>query len=316
MSSAEFETETIVTARTRAAQAVDLFDLAAADGSALPGWEPGAHIDVLLPDGDARQYSLVAGAGPGTWRIAVLREQEGKGGSVYFHNSLVVGKGVRVRGPRNHFAFRPRAGMSYLFLAAGIGITPITSMLASAESAGVDYRLHYSGRSRATMALAGELAEAHPGRVDIHVSDEDTRVDLEALVATLEPDTIIYCCGPAHFIEAVEAVAGRHPLHVERFEAKTLTPPVWDGDFEVVLELSGVTVTVPPERSILEVAEEAGAFVLSSCKEGTCGTCETPVLEGEVDHRDSILSPSEQARNDTMFICVSRASCPRLVLEL
>ena len=184
-------------------------------------------------------------------------------------------------------------------------------MVAAAREAGVAYSLHYSGRSRSAMALLDTFPEAVA-----HISDEGSRVDLASLVASLDPATAIYCCGPARFIEAVEAAAGEHPLHVERFEAKALAAPVFEGDFEVELALSGETITVPPDRSILEVVEDAGVFVLSSCREGTCGTCETPVLEGEVDHRDSILTPVEQQENTMMYICVSRAACPRLVLEL
>ena len=303
----------VVQARQRAAESVDLFDLASADGSPLPDWEPGSHIDLILPADEERQYSLVAGAPAGLWRIAVLREAAGRGGSIWIHNSLAVGRTLDVRGPRNHFHFTPAS--SVLFLAAGIGITPLTGMVDAAAAAGVDYVLHYSGRSRETMALVEDLADAHPGRVVIHPSDE-ARLDLSALAATADPTAVIYCCGPTHYIEAVEQTFVGHPLHVERFEAKALTEPVFAGDFEVELLLTGVTVTVPPSRSILEVAEEAGAFVLSSCTEGTCGTCETQVIDGEVDHRDSILTPEEQARNDVMYICVSRAACPKLVLEL
>jgi ferredoxin-NADP reductase len=304
----------VVHARRRAAEAVDLFDLAAADGSPLPEWEPGSHIDLLLPADEERQYSLVAGAPPGLWRIAVLREAAGRGGSIWIHNSLAVGRELTVRGPRNHFHFST-GDAPLVFLAAGIGITPLVAMADAAAAAGVDYVLHYSGRSRETMALVEELADAHQGRVVIHPSDS-ARLDLTELAATVDPAAEVYCCGPAHYIEAVELAFAGHRLHVERFEAKALTEPVFSGEFEVELALTGVTVTVPPSRSILDVAEEAGAFVLSSCQEGTCGTCETPVLEGEVDHRDSILTPDEQARNDVMYICVSRAACPRLVLEL
>lgn len=314
-SSAERVIGVVVEARRRAAESVDLFDLAAADGSALPSWEPGAHVDLLLPAGQVRQYSLVAGAPAGRWRIAVLREGAGRGGSIWIHNSLAVGRTLEVRGPRNHFRFAAAPGTPYLFLAAGIGITPIVAMVDAAAAAGVDYVLHYSGRSRETMALVGELADAHPGRVVIHPSDS-ARLDLAALAAEADPAAVVYCCGPARYIEAVEQAFAAHRVHSERFEAKTLTGPVFAGDFEVELALTGVTITVPPSRSILEVAEEAGAFVLSSCTEGTCGTCETRVLEGEVDHRDSILTPQEQARGDVMYICVSRAACPRLVLEL
>ncbi|MBK4346328.1 oxidoreductase [Lacisediminihabitans sp. G11-30] len=297
-----------VVAVTPAAASVVLIDLEA-PGAALPAWEPGAHIDLLLAAGE-RQYSLIP-TDAGRWRIAVLRETAGRGGSAWLHDSLGVGDTVRVRGPRNHFGFAPVTGTRYLFLAAGIGITPIAAMVASARSAGVEFSVHYAGRTRGAMALLDQVPEA-----ELHVSDEGTRMDLPAIISALDPATAIYCCGPAHFIEAVEAAAGDHPLHVERFEAKELGAPVYAEAFEVELALSGETLTVPPDRSILEVVEEAGVFVLSSCHEGTCGTCETQVLEGEVEHRDSILTPSEQAENRVMYICVSRAACPRLVLEL
>ena len=311
----------VVTGRSRAADGVDLFELAAASGGTLPRWQPGAHIDVLLPNGDARQYSLcgISGAEASetdTWRIGVLREPDGRGGSVWVHDTLEVGTTVRVAGPRNHFEFSPERGTSYLFIAGGIGITPITAMMDAAAAAGVDYALHYSGRSRSTMALAAELESAHPGRVTLHASDEGDRVDLAALFAALPPFTTTFCCGPARLIEAVEAAAKGRQLKVERFEPKELGAPLLAEPFEVELAYSGLELTVPPERSILEVVEEAGVLVLSSCKEGTCGTCETRVMDGEIDHRDSILTPLEQDANDTMYICVSRSAGPKLTLEL
>lgn len=300
-----------VAARRSAADSVIVLDLVANKGGDLPAWEPGAHIDILLPRGGERQYSLLPSADPGVWRIGVLRSVDGRGGSAWLHDEVEVGRTIRARGPQNHFAFAPVAGTPYLFVAAGIGITPLLSMVSAARSTGVPFELHYSGRTRSALALLDEIPDAV-----IHLSDEGSRLDLSSLVDSLEPGTAIYCCGPAHFIEAVEAVAGDHPLHVERFEAKVLGAPVWEGDFEVELLASGETLIVPPGRSILEVVEEAGVFILSSCREGTCGTCETEVIEGSVDHRDSILTPDEQATNRVMYLCVSRAACPRLVLEL
>jgi ferredoxin-NADP reductase len=311
----ETEIDTVVVGRSRASDGVNIFELRAPDGAALPDWSPGAHADVLLPGIGERQYSLLP-APAGSWRIGVLREQAGRGGSAWLHSDLRVGAGLRVRGPRNHFVFEPPAGTRTLFLAGGVGITPLASMIEAAAAAGIDFTLHYSGRSRGSMALVHELTAAHSGRVIVHASDEGNRLDLDALFAALDPDYAVYCCGPAHYLDAVETAAAGRPLHVERFEAKTLGPPVLDEAFEVELVGTGATVTVPPERSILDLAEEAGAFVLSSCREGTCGTCETVVLEGEVDHRDSILTPEEQAENSVMYVCVSRAAGPRLVLDL
>ncbi len=312
----EAEFDTRVVAVSRVASNVVAIDLEADTGSALPAWRPGAHIDVVLSNDDVRQYSLCGPLGANRWRIGVLRETDGRGGSAWLHNRVSVGDTLRVGGPRNHFEFEPARGMNYVFIAGGIGITPIAPMLEAAASAGVDYSLHYAGRSRSTMAFLDELSDAHGRRVVVHATDEGERLDLDGLVANLRPFSVIYCCGPARLIDAVEKAAVGRQLHVERFEPKELGEPVLHESFEVELALSGITVTVPPDRSILDVVEESGVLVLSSCQEGTCGTCETPVLEGEVDHRDSILTPDEQAANDTMYICVSRAACPKLVLEL
>ena len=320
MSSHETEFDAVVVSRRPVADSIDVFELARVDGSTLPTWQAGAHLDLVLPSGDERQYSLLPPAsasvpssstGASTWRIAVLREPSGRGGSLWLHDSLTAGGTIRVRGPRNHFEFAPFPGSPVLLLAAGVGITPIASMARAAAAAGIRYAVHYSGRSRSALALVDEI-----GAATLHLSDEGTRLDVVALIGSLDPMTTIYACGPTRFIEAVEASAGGYPLHIEHFEAKPLAAPVFEGDFEVNLALSGKTLTVPPHRSILEMAEEAGVFVLSSCREGTCGTCETPVLEGEVDHRDSILTPLEQQQNAVMYICVSRAACRRLVLEL
>ena len=303
----------VVTRRTEGAEGVAVIELSS--DRPLPRWQPGAHIDVILPNGDARQYSLCGTPDSPTWRIGVLREDEGRGGSAWIHDHAVEGFVLRVAGPRNHFEFSADRGTRYLFIAGGIGITPISAMVSADAAAGVEYRLEYAGRSRSTMALV-ELEDEHPGRVSIYAADEGQRLDLPALFADLPPFTTTYCCGPARLIEAVEAAAVGRQLKVERFEPKDLGAPVLAEPFEVELAFSGLELTVPPERSILEVVEEAGVLVLSSCKEGTCGTCETRVMAGEIDHRDSILTPDEQAANDVMYICVSRSAGEKLTLEL
>jgi ferredoxin-NADP reductase len=307
--------DVVVVGRTRGAEAIELIELAAPDRT-LGRWIPGAHIDVILPDGDARQYSLCGSPSADTWTIGVLREPDGRGGSVWIHETLQIGTTVRVAGPRNHFEFTAERGTRYLFIAGGIGITPISAMVASAAQAGVEYRLEYAGRSRSTMAFASELEAAHPGRVRIHAADEHDRLDLAAVFADLPPFTTTYCCGPARLIEAVEVAAKGRQLKVERFEPKAFGSPLRAEPFEVELAFSGLELDVPPDRSILDVVEDAGVLVLSSCREGTCGTCETRVMEGSVDHRDSILTPDEQAADDVMYICVSRSAGPRLTLEL
>jgi len=305
-----------VRSRTRAAEGVMLFELER-PGGVLPNWSPGSHIDVLLPDGRERQYSLCSlPSERELWRIGVLREHDGSG---WLHDNALPGTSLRVRGPSNHFVFAPSAGRRYLFIAGGIGITPMLPMLASAAAAGNDFRLLYAGRSRSCMAFLGKLQELYGDRVEPFPSDEGRRLDLGAELDEAVPGTVVYACGPSRLMTEVEQRMASWPrgsLHLERFEAKVLGPPLWSEPFEVDLMLSGITVQVPPDRSILDAVEQAGVLALSSCRVGTCGTCEVPVVDGEVEHRDSVLSAEEQEDNRSMMICVSRAACPRITIEL
>ena len=303
--------------RQRVAEDVVTLDLAPVDGADLPAWDPGAHVDLEIAPGLERQYSLVSTTTDGHWRIAVLREAEGRGGSTAVHDSLAIGHEVVVGGPRNHFGFDPTRPA--VFVAGGIGITPVVAMIAAAEAAGTPWELHYAGRSRDRMAFAADLLAAYPERVRLAVADEGDRLDVDGLLAAPR-DAVTYCCGPRRLMDAVEHAAAHWPdgsVRVERFEAAEGVDAPGTA-FEAELALSGTTVTVPADRTLLEVVEDAGVFVLSSCREGTCGTCETPVLDGRIDHRDTVLSPAEQADDRTMMICVSRArgDCPRIVLEL
>jgi ferredoxin-NADP reductase len=310
--------ELVVAERGDAAEGVVTLVLRDPSGDPLPPWEPGAHVDLVLTAELTRQYSLCGDpADRGAWRIAVLREPDGRGGSAFVHEKLLPGATVPVRGPRNHFALVPAP--RYLFLAGGVGITPIAAMVGAAAAAGADWQLVYGGRSAATMAFAAELRAAYGERVQLRPQDEHGLLDLDALLAAPTPGTLVYCCGPTPLLDAVERrCAGWPPgtLHVERFAPKEVGAPVLAGAFEVELAQSGVTVTVPPDRSVLDALEDAGAAPLSSCREGTCGTCETAVLSGVVDHRDSLLTDDERGAHDTMFPCVSRAACPKLVLDL
>jgi ferredoxin-NADP reductase len=286
-------------------------------GEELPAWAPGAHVDVILTEDLTRQYSLCGDpADPHTYRLGVLRDPNGRGGSLHVHDRLQVGDVVRIRGPRNNFALAPSP--RYLFIAGGIGITPILVMIAAAEAAGADWRLVYGGRQRASMAFLDELAR-YGDRVTVCPQDETGLLDLDTLLGTPQAGTLVYCCGPEPLLNAVEqrcATWPRRALHVERFSAKPLTAPARAEAFEVVLARSELTLTVPRDRSILDVVDEAGVGVLSSCAEGTCGTCETPVLDGEPDHRDSVLDEDERQAGACMMICVSRSRSPRLVLDL
>lgn len=304
--------------RRTGAEGVVVLDLRDPSGADLPPWSPGAHIDLRLSGDLVRQYSLCGDpADRSVWRIGVLREPVGRGGSEHVHTKVVAGELVDVHGPRNHFDFLPSP--RYIFIAGGIGITPILPMMIAAEQAAAEWELHYGGRSRRSMAFLESLEEETGTRVTLHPQDEVGLIDLDRILGTPRSDTLVYCCGPEPLLAAVEQRCSAWPagsLHVERFAPKGMSEPLLSGAFEIELSRSGTSLTVPPEKSVLEVLEAEGVEVFSSCREGTCGTCETGVLEGEVDHRDSLLTPDEQAANDVMFVCVSRAACPRLVLDL
>ncbi|MEU2541487.1 PDR/VanB family oxidoreductase [Streptomyces iakyrus] len=312
-----------VAARTLTADGVVSLTLRRPDGGPLPSWTPGAHIDVLL-DGEGgergdliRQYSLCGHpAERGAWQIAVLREPDGRGGSAYIHDHLREGSTVRVRGPRNTFPLRPAA--RHLFIAGGVGITPILPMAEAAEAAGADWRLLYGGRTRASMAFLDRLAP-YGDRVLVRPQDEYGLLDLAAHLGEPEQNTLVHACGPEPLLRAVQEQCASWPpgtLGVERFApARTAVTGPTEA-FELELARSGLTLTVPPGRSVLEAVEEAGVAVDFSCREGTCGTCETDVLDGTPDHRDSLLTEDERVAGDTMLICVSRSCGPRLVLDL
>ncbi|WP_273735355.1 PDR/VanB family oxidoreductase [Mycolicibacterium septicum] len=320
----EFTAELVVRQRNTPADGVVLLDLGKVDGADLPRWEPGAHIDLLLDNaltGLTRQYSLCGNpAEPSVWRVGVLLDPHSRGGSAHVHVQLREGATVRVRGPRNHFPFIDSAG--YRFIAGGIGITPIGTMIEAAQRTGSEWTLLYGGRTRASMAFAGELQDRYPDRVTIWPQDERGQLDFEALLKEPRDDTLIYCCGPEALLQAVEDhctdwAAGA--LHIERFAGRKPADNDTAGEaqaFEVVCQQSGMTLDVGPEQSILEVLEEAGVFILGGCYGGVCGTCEARVLEGTPEHRDSVLDPAEQAANEVMMVCVSRCRSGRLVLDL
>ena len=306
-----------VARRDDVADGVVRLTLQPVDRRPLPGWEPGAHLDLQLGDDLVRQYSLCGDPGDReAYQVAVLREQSGRGGSAHVHDVLVTGSALRVRGPRNNFALAE--AQRYLFVAGGIGITPILPMVAAAEKDGADWRLVYGGRSRGSMAFAGDLVERYGDRVEIVPQDEHGVLDLDRLLGAPQDDVLVYCCGPEPLLAAVEQRCARWPsgaLHLERFSPKDLGEPESTGSFEVEFARSGVTTTVPAGVSIVDAAAEAGVDIDTSCREGTCGTCESDVLEGVPEHRDSVLTPEEQAANDVMFPCVSRCLSKRIVLD-
>jgi ferredoxin-NADP reductase len=315
----EFEADLIVQDVAAVADDVVALTLADPSGAALPAWTPGAHIDLVLDESHVRQYSLCGQPGePGRWRVAVLNAPDGRGGSARVHETLKPGATVRVRGPRNHFPLV--AARRYLFIAGGIGITPVLPMIAEAAAAGADWQLLYGGRSRSSMAFLDDLA-GYGDRVRVVPQDEAGMPDLAAELAEPRPGTQIYCCGPEGLLAAVETLCGSWPkgsLHVERFAAKAEPASTAEENppFELVLQRSGLTLTVPGDKSIFDVVREAGVSVLGSCLEGICGTCETEVIDGEPDHRDSVLTAEEQESGEFMMICVSRCRSSRLTLDL
>jgi ferredoxin-NADP reductase len=314
----EHEAELVVEQAAGVAEGVVALTLADPRGIDLPDWTPGAHIDLMLSPTLTRQYSLCGDvADPRRWRIGVLRTPDSRGGSQLVHDSLKPGATVRVRGPRNHFPLISSPG--YLFIAGGIGITPLLPMIREVVATGADWRLAYGGRHRASMAFLDELAD-HGERVQLAPHDETGQIDLAALLAGPREGTAVYCCGPESLLTAVETVCQHWPpgsLHLERFSAKT--QPAGAGTergFEVILQRSGVKLDVPADKSIFDVVQAAGVSVLGSCFEGVCGTCETGVLDGDVEHRDLILNEEERESNEFMMICVSRCRSAQLTLDL
>lgn len=285
-------------------------------GEELGFTAPGAHTEIEFTNGVARQYSLIPSPSHGEWRVAVLRESNGRGGSTFVHDELNVGDVVSVSDPREQFTLEPAD--RYLFMAGGIGITPFLSMIEEIEKRGAAWELIYTGREAHAMAYATELQRLYPDRVRVHETSVAGRIDLTRELAQY-PDALVYCCGPESLIAAIEVVGAdcERAIHVERFRTDT-APREGDREFTVELVQTGTTVQVPAGVSVLEVVEDAGAFVLFSCREGTCGTCEVPVLDGEIDHRDIVLTPEERAANSCMLVCVSRAAAGvgHIVLDL
>ncbi|MGK5113385.1 MULTISPECIES: PDR/VanB family oxidoreductase [unclassified Geodermatophilus] len=288
-------------------------------GAALPTWKPGAHLALHLPNGLVREYSLCSDPHDSRrWTVAVLRTADSRGGSSYIHDSLPVGVHIVVDGPRN--AFHLEDGPKHFLIAGGIGITPILPMVRELEARGAEWSLLYTGRSRQTMAFLPAVDQLPRERRHVHVDDESGRYpDLKAMLHSQDPRTLVYCCGPTPLMDAVaEGMEDPNLLRLERFKApeRELPPGTVDEAFDVVLNSTGERIPVGPDESVLEALEAAGVDVPSSCAEGICGTCETTVLSGEVDHRDFLLTPEEHEAAGTMMVCVSRCRGRELVLEL
>lgn len=279
----------------------------------LPDWRPGAHVDLHGPDGLVRQYSLCGVPGADVWQVGVLRVADGRGGSRWVHDQLHEGDELAVGGPRNHFELQ--VGADHVFIAGGIGVTPIVPMVREAVERGAEWRLVYGGRSLDSMAFRDELLALGGDRVRLVPQDREGLIELAEVFGAPTPGRVVHCCGPEPLLAAVEEFLADRPeeLHLERFSADVDLA----GDaFEVEIASSGKRVTVAEGCSIIDALGEAGMTMEFSCREGTCGTCETGVLGGIPDHRDSVLTDDEKAQNDVMMICVGRCVEGPLVLDL
>ncbi|MFI0469712.1 PDR/VanB family oxidoreductase [Saccharopolyspora sp. 5N102] len=275
----------------------------------LAPWEPGAHVDLALPNWLTRQYSLCGNpADRDSYRVAVRHDRLSRGGSEYVHLFLRTGRTLEVSLPRNNFPLR--SAPEYLFLAGGIGITPIVPMLTAAVEAGASATLVYVGRTVATMPFADELRAVHGDRVRIYATEEHGRPDFAELAAALSPRALVYCCGPASMLDAAEAAFAEQRLHIERFRpaAKEFAP---NKPFEVHCVRSGRSVQVGAGESMLNALNHAGYRIPSGCREGVCGSCEVVVIDGEPEHRDDI-----GAQPGRMYCCVSRALSAGLAVDL
>ncbi|MGI5450681.1 PDR/VanB family oxidoreductase [Streptomyces sp. CA-243310] len=289
-------------------------------GTELPPWEPGAHLELRLPSGRTRHYSLSGDPQDrAAYRLGVLREPGGRGGSDELHTTPLAGLLLDVRGPVNRFPLVPAE--RYVFIAGGIGITPILPMVRQVAATGADWSLLYGGRTTTSMAYRHELASLGAENITIVPEDSHGLLNLDRVLSGLPESTAVYCCGPDGLIRAVEercaALLPTGALHVERFAAAPGPAPRSEaGAFEVELRRSGRVLRVEAGRSLLDVVRGAVPSVTSSCEQGICGTCETKVLGGIPDHRDTVLSDAEKETGNTMMICVGRARSSRLVLDL
>lgn len=299
-----------------------VFELMEADGRALPAFTAGSHVDVHVPGGLVRQYSLCNDpAETHRYVLGVLRDRASRGGSAGMHDRVREGDRLRVSAPRNHFALVPQPGPTVL-LAGGIGVTPLLAMAEQLHRLGSGFVLHYCNRTRDRMAFGDRLrSSGYADRVRLHVDAEaDTAFDFDRALADAGSGAHLYVCGPAGFIAAAVAAADRAGWADERVHTEFFAPlPVDSADdapFDVRLARSGKMVHVPAGRSIVSVLAEHGIDVPVSCEQGICGTCVTPVLDGVPDHRDQCLTNRERAQNDRLTACCSRAKSTVLTLDL
>jgi len=309
----------------KAQEATDIcsLELVATDGGQLPAFTAGSHVDVHLPGGLTRPYSLCNNpAETHRYVLGVLREPTSRGGSLAVHNTVREGELLHISAPKNHFAMVPDAKRS-LLLAGGIGITPILSMAEHLSASAADFRMHYSTRSAERTAFRARIAASNfADQVQHHFDDGDAaqKLDLAAVLAAPQDGTHLYVCGPKGFMDAVLGTARAQgwpeaQLHSEFFSAEVVHLET-DAAFEVKIASTGKVVVVPKDQTVVQALAAAGVEILTSCEQGVCGTCLTRVLEGTPDHKDSYLLPEEQAANDQFMPCCSRSKSPLLVLDL
>ena len=323
MSSVETPLAVRVARKMRLAEGIAGFELVAADGTDLPPFEAGAHLDVQVPGGMVRQYSL---SNPPSeahrYMIGVLREPAGRGGSAAMHDQVSKGTVLHVSRPINHFPLHEDASAS-LLLAGGIGITPIIAMAERLAAIGASYDLHYCTRSPARTAYARRLGtKRFAERVHFHFDDgpAEQKLDLPGLLKTPRPGVHLYVCGPKGFMDAVIATArdagwAESQIHFEYFKGAEVADS-HDRHFDVVIKSTGKVIRVEAAEPVYVALARCGIDIPTSCQQGVCGTCLTRVLEGEIDHRDLYLMDEEKAKNDQFTPCCSRAKSERLVLDL
>lgn len=304
---------------SRESECVTSFQLSLLDGEMFPDWDPGAHVSINFPNGLMRQYSLCGSRSDrSTITIAVLLDPNSRGGSKYLHENVDVGDHWEIGAIRNNFELVDAA--EYIFVGGGIGITPMIPMIEKIHADGKPWRLVYGGRSRASMAYTTRLA-SYGANVAIKPQDEYGLLNFAADVTDgLSPGGVVYACGPEMMLNALDEHCRTHdvPLHVERFRAseEVLIGSGMNREFVCELRVRGTEIRVGADETIIQAFEREGIFVKSDCREGTCGSCETTVIAGTVEHRDALLDEDERVDSKTMMICVSRATSERLTLKI
>lgn len=306
-----------LTAIRYAALDTNLYEFRRLDGAPMPPIAPGAHIDIHLPNGMMRQYSLTTAEGdPNAYVVGIKKDRASRGGSKYIHDQLKVGTELKLGGPRNNFPLDEKASHTVL-LAGGIGITPIWCMAQRLQKIGASWEMHYSCRERPEVAFIDELSKLPNVKIHIDAESNGKFLDIPGIVAAAPQGAHFYCCGPVPMLNVYEEATKVLPegqMHIEYFTPKEAA--ALEGGYKVRLERSGQEFTVPPGKTLLHVLRDAGIDVSYSCEEGVCGSCETVVISGTPDHRDNILTESERKASKTMMICCSGSKSDLLVLDL